>query len=210
VNESWEHDHDPATVDQFWSAAHPTALERLDRAIGDALCLPAATVVLHGAEGWALSYEPWPAPLPTSGAAGCPASVTHADVDRVLPGVVATLFSEELEDVLVASDPAHWPDTAAASHARDATFPGRSGDAFLVPRPNVIVAYDPARGASHGSHHPYDQHVPLIFWGPDFPAAVHTTSSSPYDLAPTLAALLGVKLPDATGTSLVPARSRRR
>ena len=50
-----------------------------------------------------------------------------------------------------------------------------------------------------------DTNVPLIFWGGRFKAAVSNADTTPYDLAPTLAALLGVKLPDATGRSRAPA-----
>jgi arylsulfatase A-like enzyme len=61
--------------------------------------------------------------------------------------------------------------------------------------------WDPARGTGHGSHHDYDTHVPLVFWGGAFTPRVVTGDSTPYDVAPTLGALLGVALPDAAGTS---------
>jgi len=81
----------------------------------------------------------------------------------------------------------------------------RSGDAFLFPRPNVLFHWDPARGSHHGSHHEYDTHVPLIFRGGPFRPGVSDADLTPYDLAPTLAALLGVTLPDAVGKSRLPA-----
>jgi arylsulfatase A-like enzyme len=66
--------------------------------------------------------------------------------------------------------------------------------------------WDPARGSGHGSHHGYDTHVPLIFWGAPFAAEESGGACAPYDLAPTLAAILGIRLPDATGASRAPRR----
>jgi arylsulfatase A-like enzyme len=51
----------------------------------------------------------------------------------------------------------------------------------------------------HGSHYDYDTHVPLLFWGGPFRAETVWTEATPYDLAPTLGALLGVELKDAVG-----------
>ena len=44
--------------------------------------------------------------------------------------------------------------------------------------------------------------MPLVFWGKPFPPGRKDRDTTPYDLAPTLAELLGVTLPDATGKSL--------
>jgi arylsulfatase A-like enzyme len=63
--------------------------------------------------------------------------------------------------------------------------------------------WDPGHGSHHGSHHAYDTHVPLDFWGTPFPAGRKDRETTPCDFAPTLAELLGVALPDATGRSLL-------
>jgi arylsulfatase A-like enzyme len=63
---------------------------------------------------------------------------------------------------------------------------------------------DPGRGSGHGTHHEYDIHVPLIFWGGPFAARRSEEASTPYDVAPTLASLLQTRLPDATGRALRP------
>jgi predicted AlkP superfamily pyrophosphatase or phosphodiesterase len=47
--------------------------------------------------------------------------------------------------------------------------------------------------ASHGSPYDYDSHVPLIFYGPGVRAGRYGTFVRTVDLAPTLAALAGVK-----------------
>jgi predicted AlkP superfamily pyrophosphatase or phosphodiesterase len=186
--------------------AMPTAYERLNRFLTDELCLPPGSRPVFGGEGWNVAYNRPSFPMRTvegpCGPAGRP--VTLADLDRAFPKAVAALFAEEVETVLLVSERDRWPaDLPATEFARNDFDPERSGDAFLVPRPGVLMHWDPARGSHHGSHHAYDTHVPLVFWGTPFPAGRRDRESTPYDLAPTLADLLGVTLPDATGRSLL-------
>jgi predicted AlkP superfamily pyrophosphatase or phosphodiesterase len=47
--------------------------------------------------------------------------------------------------------------------------------------------------ASHGSPYDYDSNVPLLFYGPGFAAGRHTEFVRTVDLAPTLAARVGVR-----------------
>lgn len=47
--------------------------------------------------------------------------------------------------------------------------------------------------ATHGTPNEDDAHVPLIFWGPRFRAGHYTDFARVVDLAPTLAAILGVQ-----------------
>ena len=131
-------------------------------------------------------------------------SVTLADLDRVFPKLVQRLYGEEVEKVLLISRMAQWPPKGgdkAADFARNDFDAPRSGDAFLIPKANVLMHWDPVRGSGHGSHHEYDTHVPLLFWGGPFQPGKSDEAAAPYDLAPTLADLLGIKLPEATGTS---------
>jgi arylsulfatase A-like enzyme len=131
--------------------------------------------------------------------------VTAQDVDRVLPGVLARFYAEEVEAVYLVSERERWPPRDAATEFVLNDFdPARSGDAILVPRYGVMTHWDPARGAMHGTHYDYDTHVPLLFWGGAFRAGTVAEPATPYDLAPTLAALLGVRLPDATGRARLP------
>lgn len=131
--------------------------------------------------------------------------VATPEIDAVLPRIVHTLFSEEIEGVFLRSQRASWPKDDPVTRFVENDFdPERSGDAFLIPRKGVIMHWDPARGTGHGSHHEPDTHVPLIFLGGPFPAATRSdTATAPYDLAPTLAAVLGVDLPAATGRNLL-------
>lgn len=190
-------------------APYPNFQERLSRALADALCLPPFVPLIYGVEGWTVAYDRSAFPTSTvegpCGEAGRP--VTVADLDRVFPEVVRRLYGEEIEKVLLISQRDRWPeDDPAVAFARNDFDVERSGDAFLVPREHVLMHWDPARGSGHGSHHGYDTHVPLIFWGAPFAAEESGGACAPYDLAPTLAAILGIRLPDATGASRAPRR----
>ncbi|HET7458795.1 MAG TPA: alkaline phosphatase family protein [Gemmatimonadaceae bacterium] len=62
----------------------------------------------------------------------------------------------------------------------------------------VVTAqpYDPwgdASMANHGSPHDYDAHVPVIFYGAPFKPGRYTRMARVVDMAPTLAAVAGVK-----------------
>ena len=81
----------------------------------------------------------------------------------------------------------------------------RSGDIFLVFEPNVFINdFDGLEVAStHGSPWRYDTHVPIIFMGPGIePKKVHRLVH-PVDVAPTIAASLGMTPPgSAQGSPL--------
>ncbi len=126
-------------------------------------------------------------------------------MDAALPEALATLFEEELAGVDLASQAASWPAADPMTEfVRNDFDPARSGDATLIPRPGVLMHWDPGRGTGHGSPYELDTHVPLIFLGGPFVPGRLDADTTPYDLAPTLASLLAVSLPAATGRSLAP------
>lgn len=66
-----------------------------------------------------------------------------------------------------------------------------------------VVTWGYPFGAAHSSPYHYDRHVPLVFAGPGLAPGVRTDPASAADIAPTLAALLGVSPPpDLDGTDL--------
>jgi hypothetical protein len=146
-------------------------------------------------------------PLKTiEGKCGAPGKpVTAADVDNALVDVIGRFYKQEIQEVLLVSQRDRWPATDPATEfARNDFDSERSGDAFLVPRPGVIMHWDPARGSGHGSHYDYDTHVPLIFWGrPSGRPSPRRTRRRTISrrLSPDL---LGIALPDAVGRSRVP------
>jgi len=89
------------------------------------------------------------------------------------------------------------PDTLMTRSILRNFHPKRSGDIYLVFEPNVFINdFDGLTVAStHGSPWRYDTFVPVIFAGAGLPAMKVTRPVTPYDIAPTLAAYLGVKPP---------------
>ncbi|HQT95306.1 MAG TPA: hypothetical protein PK435_11775, partial [Thermoanaerobaculaceae bacterium] len=127
------------------------------------------------------------------------------EVDAALPAALSTLFAEELAGVDLASQADSWPENDPMTEfVRNDFNPARSGDATLIPKPGVLMHWDPGRGTGHGSPYEPDTHVPLIFLGGPFAPGRIEADTTPYDLAPTLAAVLAVTMPAATGRSLVP------
>jgi len=95
---------------------------------------------------------------------------------------------------------AYTADEVSASGARSSSdslkraaalnyFPGRSGDVIIVPRENWILS---TSATTHGTLYPYDQHVPVIFYGAGVKKGRFAVEASPADIAPTLAALVGI------------------
>ena len=79
----------------------------------------------------------------------------------------------------------------------------RSGDIYIIQQPYWFLFEKGPVAAMHGSPWRYDSHVPLIFMGPGIrPQAVHRRVH-PVDVAPTMAALLGMTPPaSAQGSPL--------
>ena len=77
--------------------------------------------------------------------------------------------------------------------------PERSDDLIAVPEPNVLPLALSAVTASHGSPYSYDTHVPLIIRRQDGAGRVAPERANTIDLAPSLAAILGLDTADFDG-----------
>ena len=115
-----------------------------------------------------------------------------AEVAR-FDGVAAAISSSALRS-------GSLPDTLVNRAIRYNFHAERSGDIYLVFEPNVFINdFDGLVVAStHGSPWRYDTHVPVIFLGADLDARRVSRAITPYDIAPTLSALLGIREPAAT------------
>ena len=83
--------------------------------------------------------------------------------------------------------------------------PKRSGDIYVVFEPHHFINdFDGLTVAStHGSPWAYDTHVPIFFSGPGVPSAKIHRRVDTVDIAATLSALLGTRLPSGSvGTTL--------
>jgi predicted AlkP superfamily pyrophosphatase or phosphodiesterase len=134
------------------------------------------------------------------------ASKGEPSAKRVL-AIVRRELATTWRDVVLRTIPADdaFSDRAAdelVQWAWNAHVPGRSGDLFVVSRCGFLVDPYDGLGSSHGTPWEYDTHVPMIVWGGGIASRTISTPSTPYDLAPTLASMLGVDLPDATGALL--------
>jgi predicted AlkP superfamily pyrophosphatase or phosphodiesterase len=73
--------------------------------------------------------------------------------------------------------------------------PSRSGDVYIVQKPYWFLFDKGPVAAMHGSPWQYDTHVPIVFMGPNMNAKKIHRLVHPVDVAPTIAALLGMTSP---------------
>ncbi|PWU00246.1 MAG: hypothetical protein C5B53_04295 [Candidatus Melainabacteria bacterium] len=86
------------------------------------------------------------------------------------------------------------PNGPLSEAIRKSYFWGRSGELFIAPRPGYIFTAE-GEGTVSGSPFTYDAQVPLILKGSAIKAGHYTESASPADIAPTVAAALGIAAP---------------
>jgi hypothetical protein len=110
-----------------------------------------------------------------------------------MPGVLRVFPSAGLENKRASRDPLER--AAALGYV-----PGESGDVFVVLKPNWINSDSAA--ATHGSFHPYDQHVPVIFFGKSIKDGRFKDPATPADIAPTLASIVRLAMPGVDGKVL--------
>ena len=104
------------------------------------------------------------------------------------------------DELTKAPAPAGSPETwTLLDRARASFNTKRSGDAVILLDRAIVPSPTPAPGytATHGSPWDYDRRVPMLFWrkgmtGFEQPSPVETV-----DIAPTLAALVGLAVPEA-------------
>ncbi len=86
-----------------------------------------------------------------------------------------------------------------------AYFPGRTGQLLIVPREgDFITRPDPDVAYMHGSPWAYDVSIPLMFAGPAVRTGTYSMPAVQQDVAPTLAAALGVQMPPAATGRVLP------
>ncbi len=92
-------------------------------------------------------------------------------------------------------------ESATAEAFRLSSYPERTPDLEIIKEPYALL--NGSRGTTtHGTQYSYDTHVPLIVMGATFRPGVYWERVSPADLAPTLAAALGIN-PPALSTGAV-------
>jgi len=121
---------------------------------------------------------------------------------EALPQVAAALTRDE-----IAATP--WPTTPPETwtlkeKARSSYDPTRSGDLLILLKPRVTTIEEPAPGyvETHGSPWDYDRRVPILFWRKGMAGFEQPLSVETVDIAPTLAATIGLPMPGVDGRCL--------
>lgn len=113
------------------------------------------------------------------------------------PGIASAYTRHDLLKGAVAKDP-------VSVKVERAFHPQRSGNVLIVQDKNWYLYPKPELfAAMHGSPYSYDTHVPVIFAGNGLQPKKVSRGIAPEDIAPTLAAYLGINPPSgATGEVL--------
>ena len=128
---------------------------------------------------------------------------TACEAALTVPGISRCFTRAQLQSGAVS------PADPVARRVLHGFYPRRSGD--------VVVVYEAFKylgefiPATHGSPYTYDTHVPLIIMGQGFTPGRYTQEATPADIAPTLAAVLGVQAPsNSVGRILIEATAPAR
>ena len=98
-------------------------------------------------------------------------------------------------DVMAVPMPSGPPDQWSVIQRVRASFdPARSGDLYIVLKPNISPIAVPSAGyaATHGSPWDYDRRVPILFWRKGMTAVASDQAVETVDIMPTLAAMIGL------------------
>ena len=99
------------------------------------------------------------------------------------------------------------PERPYLDYYRRGYFPPRGEDMLMRFCEGCLVTSS-ATGTSHGSPYPYDQHVPIVFWGTGVHAETVNRTVHTVDIAPTLAKLLHVPCPPTVDGTPLPELNR--
>jgi predicted AlkP superfamily pyrophosphatase or phosphodiesterase len=132
---------------------------------------------------------------------------TQAEAERIageaaltVPGIVNYFTRTQI----TAGD---MPSTPIGQRVVNGFNRNRSGDVWLITRPFYFVS-EGSLPTTHGSPYNYDTHVPIIFWGKGIQKGRYTMECAPSDIAPTLASILGVEMPNNRVGQVLPVQGK--
>lgn len=114
---------------------------------------------------------------------------------KAFPQVAAVFDASDLAKYPVPTGPVEeW---SLEDRARASFYAPRSGDIVVLLKKAVTPIAHPGPGyvATHGSPYDYDRRVPILFWWKGMTGFEQPLSVRTVDIAPTLAALVGMKIP---------------
>ncbi len=186
-------DHGVAPLPEVFDRLHPGAsARRFNPAVVD-------TVVNRGLDA---RYGPGPAPgwvafhdqpqlylnLPALRAK----KIAVEDAERVVQAALMSIPG--VHQALTAAELAQGRAIGARTAEVHSFYPGRSGNIYYQMAPYILVDDEPT-GTGHGTPWAYDQQVPLLWFGSGIVPGIRQTPAAVADIAPTLAALLGLTTP---------------
>jgi predicted AlkP superfamily pyrophosphatase or phosphodiesterase len=119
----------------------------------------------------------------------------------------ALLTDPNIAEALTAADLVRfaYPD-GIRNKVQRGFMPMRSGDVCFVLRPSYLASWPGMvkQGTEHGSPWNYDTHVPILFFGQGVAKGEVLRHISITDIAPTIAMLVGMTVPDASSGEVVP------
>ena len=113
---------------------------------------------------------------------------------RKLPYIFRVYTGSELEHAQPTGDP-------ITLLMERGYYRGRTADLFILQKPYWLAS---KQGTSHGTPFSYDTHVPMIFLGRGIRPGRYDENVRTADIAPTLAALLGVNTPSGSVGRILP------
>lgn len=114
-----------------------------------------------------------------------------------MPAIDRVYWADELSPRIATDD-------AVLRMTRRSFVPEHSGDLVLILSP-FWMSQSTSSLTTHGTPWGYDTRVPVVFAGAGITPGRYLVPATPADIAPTLAALLGLTLPRVDGQVLVPA-----
>ncbi len=111
------------------------------------------------------------------------------DLLAVVPGIARSFI---VSDVAQQALPQRLKDMVSNGY-----FPRRSGDIQVIFEPQWIESFL-GGGTTHGLWNPYDSHIPLLWYGWGIKKGKMNRETYMTDVAPTLAALLHIQMPNGT------------
>ena len=117
----------------------------------------------------------------------------------------------KIADIILSLDPVAEAFTATDLSRMDYSDPMRkliqngynrklSGDVLILLKPGYLPDTYGRKGTSHGTGYTYDTHVPLLFYGKGIVPGFTVRKTTITDIAPTLALLLDISMPNAAVT----------
>ena len=112
------------------------------------------------------------------------------------PAVAGAFDSNTLFTLAPAPADASPEELSLAERLRRSAYPGRVGDILVAFRPDRVPATaGPTYVSTHGSPWDYDRRVPILFWWKGATPHERVLPLDTVDIAPTIAAVTGVKPP---------------